>query len=96
MAEFLLLAALLIVGAVAAGLFGLRRTAGAPDLLMAVQLLGTGAVAILLLLSGAGAGAALLDVALTLALLSAFAVAALNAGLLRAAAPDRPDGTDRP
>jgi multicomponent Na+:H+ antiporter subunit F len=43
------------------------------DRLMAVQLLATGGIAVLLILDAATEGAALLDVALVLALLGAFA-----------------------
>lgn len=95
MPEFLLMAAVLIVIAVAAGLFGMRRAAGDTDLMMAVQVLGTGGGAVLLLLSVAVSNAALLDVALCLALLSAFAVAAFQSGLLRASAAER-DAADGP
>jgi multicomponent Na+:H+ antiporter subunit F len=58
---------------VALGLVRILRGPGTADSLMAAQLLGTGGIAALLLLGAATGEAAVVDVALTLALLSAFA-----------------------
>ncbi|MCK0209697.1 multiple resistance and pH regulation protein F [Starkeya koreensis] len=82
MAEFLLFAALLVALMVLASLAALLRAparAGGADRLMIVQLAGTGGTAIALLLAGALDIASLTDVALTLAVLAAFASAALHA-----------------
>lgn len=80
MAEFLLLAALLVALMVLASLAALLRArAGGADRLMIVQLAGTGGTAIALLLASAFGIASLTDVALTLAVLAAFASAALHA-----------------
>ncbi|MBT9493663.1 MAG: sodium:proton antiporter, partial [Paucibacter sp.] len=73
MAEFLLAAAAFVVLIVALGLLRILRGPGDAERLMAAQLLGTGGVAALLLLSVASGETAGLDVALTLALLAAFA-----------------------
>jgi len=77
MADLLMLAALLVLGTVVAGLLRILRGPGAADRVMAAQLLGTGGIAGLLLASVATAAPALLDAALTLALLAAFAAVAL-------------------
>ncbi|MBR0682690.1 multiple resistance and pH regulation protein F [Roseomonas eburnea] len=77
MAELLQLAALLVLLTVAAGLLRILRGPGAADRVMAAQLLGTGGIAVLVLLAAATATPALLDAALTLALLAAFAAVAL-------------------
>jgi multicomponent Na+:H+ antiporter subunit F len=73
MAEALLALGLIILGAVAAGLWRVLRGAGPADGLMAVQLLATGGIAVLLILGVAMPLAALPDMALVLALLGAFA-----------------------
>ena len=73
MAEALLLAGLVILAAVAAGLWRVLRGPDPADRLMAAQLLSTGGIAVLLLLGAATRQPALLDVALVLALLGAFA-----------------------
>jgi multicomponent Na+:H+ antiporter subunit F len=73
MTEFLLIAAGFVLATVALGLARILRGPGDADRIMAAQLLGTGGVAALLLVGSAvGVGAAV-DVALTLALLAAFA-----------------------
>lgn len=81
MTIFLLAAAGFVLAVTALGLIRLLRGPGDADRMMAVQLFGTGGIAVLLLL-GAATGAAAMDVALTLALLSAFASVAFarNAG----------------
>ncbi|MCC7226474.1 MAG: hypothetical protein IT507_07240 [Burkholderiaceae bacterium] len=73
MADFLLVSALFVLAMVALGLFPILRGASEADSLMAAQLLGTGGIAALLLLGAATGVAAVVDVALTLALLAAFA-----------------------
>jgi multicomponent Na+:H+ antiporter subunit F len=73
MAEYLLLAAGFVLAMVALGLVRTLREASAADSMMALQLLGTGGIAALLLLGAATGEAAVVDVALTLALLAAFA-----------------------
>jgi len=65
---------------VALGLLRIFRGSEDADRMMAVQLLGTGGIAVLLILAGAGGGAAVLDVALTLSLLTAFASVAFVKG----------------
>lgn len=86
MAEFLFGAATVILLIVAVGLFRLLRGPGDADRLMAVQLLGTGGIALVLLLGVATASPAMVDVALTLALLAAFA----GVALVRAVTMNRP------
>lgn len=71
--DFLLIAAALVLALVALGLVRLLRGPEDADRMMAAQLFGTGGIAALLLLGVATAAKALLDVALTLALLAAFA-----------------------
>jgi multicomponent Na+:H+ antiporter subunit F len=86
-AEFLFAAAALVLLIVAIGLLRLLRGPTDADRIMAVQLLGTGTVAVLLLLAAALDAPAVIDVALVLALLAAFLAAAFAAG---GAAADRP------
>ena len=86
MADALTLAAVLVLATVAAGLARVLAGPSRIDRMMAVQLLGTGGVAVLLLLAVAGDSEALVDVALTLALLAAFASIALAVTLARKAA----------
>jgi multicomponent Na+:H+ antiporter subunit F len=73
MAEFLLGAAAFILAMVALGLIRVLRGPADADRMMAAQLLGTGGIAVVLLLGAATGEAAAVDVALTLALLAAFA-----------------------
>jgi multicomponent Na+:H+ antiporter subunit F len=73
MAEFLVGAAAFILAMVALGLLRILRGPGDADRIMAAQLLGTGGIAAVLLLGAATGEAATVDVALTLALLAAFA-----------------------
>lgn len=73
MAEFLAGAAAFILGMVALGLVRLLRGPGDADRIMSAQLFGTGGIAAVLLLGTATGERATLDVALTLALLAAFA-----------------------
>jgi len=73
MPEFLLGAALFILVMVAVGLVRILRGPADADRMMAAQLLGTGGIAAVLLLGAATGADATIDVALTLALLAAFA-----------------------
>jgi len=73
MAEFLLGAAAFILSMVALGLVRVLRGPADADRMMAAQLLGTGGIAAVLLLGAATGERAAVDVALTLALLAAFA-----------------------
>ena len=72
MDSFLRVAAGLVVIAVGFGLARIFRGSRDADRMMAVQLLGTAGIAVMMLMAGTWHGAAALDVALTLALLSAF------------------------
>jgi multicomponent Na+:H+ antiporter subunit F len=72
MAEFLVAAAGFVLLMVALGLVRIIRGPGDAERMMAAQLLGTGGIAVLLLI-GAATGIGTVDVALTLALLAAFA-----------------------
>jgi multicomponent Na+:H+ antiporter subunit F len=73
MAEFLLGAAAFILTMVALGLVRVLRGPADADRMMAAQLLGTGGIAAVLLLGAATGERAAVDVALTFALLAAFA-----------------------
>ena len=73
MADFLLSAGAFVVLMVALGLVRVARGPGRAERMMAAQLLGTGAIGALLLFGTASGDGAMFDVALTLALLSAFA-----------------------
>jgi multicomponent Na+:H+ antiporter subunit F len=73
MPEFLLAASAFVLGMVALGLVRILRGPGDADRMMAAQLLGTGGIAALLLLGVATREAAIADVALTVAVLAAFA-----------------------
>ncbi len=73
MADFLLSAGAFVVLMVALGMVRVARGPGRAERMMAAQLLGTGAIGALLLFGAASGDGAMLDVALTLALLSAFA-----------------------
>jgi multicomponent Na+:H+ antiporter subunit F len=87
MSEFLLGAAVFILGTVALGLVRLLRGPGNADRMLAAQLLGTGGVSALLLLGVASGVGAVAEVALLLALLAAFASVAFVAGAARPAQP---------
>ncbi|MGC2081114.1 MAG: monovalent cation/H+ antiporter complex subunit F [Xanthobacteraceae bacterium] len=73
MSSFLIGAACFVLAATALGLLRILRGPADADRMMAAQLLGTGGVATLLLLAGAVQLPAIVDVALLLALLAAFA-----------------------
>jgi len=72
-AEFLLAASGFLLATVALGLLRILRGPSDADRMMAAQLLGTGGVGALLLLGAATGESGAVDVALTLALLAAFA-----------------------
>ena len=94
MAEFLLVAAMLVLLMTAAGLVRLLRGPCDADRMMAGQLLGTGGIAVLLLAS-AISEPTIADAALTLALLAAFASVAFvkyGGGFGRQRAAGREDG----
>lgn len=73
MAEFMQWMAAFLVLTVALGLVRVARGPGRAERMMAAQLLGTGGIGALLLLAAASGEPAVVDVALTLALLAAFA-----------------------
>lgn len=76
MPEFLLGAAIFAVATVAVALVRILRGPGDAERMMAAQLLGTGGVGALLLFGAATGEGSAIDVALTLALLAAFAAVA--------------------
>jgi multicomponent Na+:H+ antiporter subunit F len=76
MTDFLLAAALIVLGTVALGLVRVLYGPSDADRLMAAQLLGTGGMAVLALIAAATHTPAVVDVALVLALLAAFIAAA--------------------
>ena len=80
MPEFLLAIAGFVLATVALGLFRLLLGPGQADRMMTAQLFGTGGVAVLLLLGAAGTSPSVVDVALMLALLTAFASVAFVVG----------------
>jgi multicomponent Na+:H+ antiporter subunit F len=94
MAEFLLSAAAFVVLMVAVGLLRVARGPGRAERMMAAQLLGTGAIGALLLFAAATGEDAVVDVALTLALLSAFASIAFVKFALRQDRPMQNDETE--
>ncbi len=88
MAEFLLGAALLVLITVMAGLMRVLRGPTDADRIMAAQLLGTGGIGALLLAAVALGEPALFDLALTFAVLAAFA----SVAMARSAPRDREPG----
>ena len=87
MVEFLQGASVFVLAMVALGLARILRGPDDADRMMAAQLLGTGGIAALLLLGAASGVGAVVDVALTLALLAAFATIAF----VKASTPDASD-----
>jgi multicomponent Na+:H+ antiporter subunit F len=73
MSEFLFAAASCVLAVVVLGLVRILRGPGNVERMMAAQLLGSGGIAVLLLMASAYGVSAAADVALTLALLTAFA-----------------------
>ena len=78
--DFLLAAAVFVLATVALGMVRILRGPAAAERMMAAQLFGAGGVAALLLLGVATEANAVIDVALTLALLAAFASVAFVQG----------------
>ncbi len=91
MPDFLLTAAAFVLVMVALGLIRILRGPEDADRMMAAQLFGSGGIAALLLLGVATDAKAVIDVALTLALLAAFASVAVVQGISR---PDQDDSTE--
>ena len=90
MAEFLLAASGFVLAMVAVSLTRILRGPGDADRMMAAQLLGTGGIAAVLLLGASTGEAAAIDVALTLALLAAFA----SIAFVKAAPGESQDATN--
>ncbi len=89
MTEFLTAAFGFILAMLAVGLVRVLRGPGDADRMMAAQLIGTGGIAALLLLGTVSRVPAAIDVALTLALLAAFAaIAFVKKGTARLDADD--------
>jgi multicomponent Na+:H+ antiporter subunit F len=80
MADVLFVAAGFVLATVALGLYRILRGPAEADRMMAAQLLGSGGGAVLLLLAAATEMPAIVDVALMLALLAAFASVAFARG----------------
>ena len=88
MAEFLLAASGFVLAMVAVGLVRVLHGPANADRMMATQLFGTGGIAVLLLIAAATGVTSLVDVALVMALLAAFAAAAFVIGGAGSDAPD--------
>lgn len=84
MSAFFYLSAAVVLLTVAVGLVRIGIGPARADRMMSVQLAGTGGVATMLLLSAASGNDAMVDVALVLALLAAFAAVAF----VKASSPD--------
>lgn len=84
MSAFLYVSALVLLVSVAASLVRIHLGPSRADRMMGAQLIGTSGVAVILLLAGASGRDAMLDVALVLALLAAFAAVAF----VKASSPD--------
>ena len=85
MTDFLFFAACFVMAMVAIGLIGIAARGPGVDMILAVQLIGSGGTAILLLLGVATGVPPVIDVALMLALLAAFAAVAFVASMPGAA-----------
>lgn len=94
MTEFLLAAALFVLAMVALGFVRILRGPGDADRMMAAQLIGTGGIGALLLVGAATGVGPVVDVALTLALLAAFASVAFFKSATAGDADD-PEAADR-
>ena len=92
MTEFLIASALVVLVLVCLGLARIVWGPSEADRMMAAQLLGSGGVSVLVLLSAATDTPAIVDVALMLALLAAFALVAFVVN----AAPVPPDTREAP
>jgi multicomponent Na+:H+ antiporter subunit F len=86
MADFLFGAAVFVLAMLALGLFRVLYGPAEADRMMAAQLVGTGGVAVLLLMAAAMETPSIVDVAVVLALLAAFASLAFVKG---AASPEK-------
>lgn len=84
MADLLLLLAAILLLTVAASLLRILRGPSPADRMMGAQLAGTGGITVLLLIAVASGNPAVVDVALVLALLAAFAAV----GFVKAVSPD--------
>jgi multicomponent Na+:H+ antiporter subunit F len=91
MTDFLLAAALFVLAMVALGLARILHGPTVADRIMAAQLLGTGGIAVLLLGTAATGLSAAADLALSLALLAAFAAVAFVQGVAGPGDPEAPD-----
>jgi multicomponent Na+:H+ antiporter subunit F len=87
MTEFLIAASFFILAMVAVGLLRVMYGPGEADRMMAAQLLGSGSISAVLLVGAATGEGATTDVALTLALLAAFA----SFAFVKAKSAPRPD-----
>lgn len=98
MNEFLLACAVIVLVSVAGGLARVLRGPGDTERIMAAQLLGAGGIAALLLFGAAADSGSAIDLALTLALLAAFAAIAFvkKGTTLEAPAPDDGVTEDNP
>jgi multicomponent Na+:H+ antiporter subunit F len=94
MASFFFGGAGFVLAMVALGLLRILRGPAEADRMMAAQLVGTGGVAALILLAVATATPSIVDVALMLALLAAFASVAF-VGNASGREMDPPEATDR-
>ena len=94
MNDFLVAAAGVVLMTVVVGMVRILRGPGDVDRVMAAQLLGTGGVAALVLVAVARDRAAALDVALTLAVLAAFASIAFVKGAALGQDESQPPGGD--
>lgn len=94
MNDFLVAAAGVVLVTVVIGMVRILRGPGDVDRVMAAQLLGTGGVAALVLVAVARERPAALDVALTLAVLAAFASIAFVKGAALGQDGSQPPGRD--
>ena len=90
MTEFLLASALFVLAMVALGFVRILRGPGDADRMMAAQLIGTGGIGALLLVGAATGVGPVVDVALTLALLAAFA----SIAFFKSATAENPDDAE--
>jgi multicomponent Na+:H+ antiporter subunit F len=79
-AEFLTAMATIVTILTGIGLARMLRGPSAADRMMSAQLIGTGGAAAALLIATASGVAAIIDIALTLAVLAAFSAVALSMG----------------
>ena len=84
MDDFLYLGALILLATIAASLVRVHRGPDRADRMASAQLVGTGGVAVALMLAAALDNSSVIDVALVLALLAAFAAVAF----VKASSPD--------